>query len=104
MKVWPVVMEAIQLFLYPMKLRALRCFVGMIIFYTRFILKFLKKVVTLHGLKKYVRFVLEGENQVAFSLMNTAHVLQILDCEKEFMLVTGMSDWTVSSTALELQW
>lgn len=51
---------------------------------------------------------MEGENQVAFSLMNTAlckaHVLQILDCEKEFMLVTGMSDWTVSSTASELQW
>ena len=74
----------------------------MVGFYARFIPDYSRKAAVLHSLKKKaVPFVWRDEHQAAFEILKQAlceaPVLQIPDFDKEFVLVTDVSDLAVSA-------
>jgi hypothetical protein len=101
-RILPERVQAIQEFSVPKNLKAVRRFLGMAGFYSRFIARFSEIAEPLHALKrKNVKFVWEGPQQLAFSrlkeAMATPPVLQIPDFSREFVLVCDASDLAISA-------
>jgi hypothetical protein len=101
-KVLPERVEAIKHYPRPTTLRSLRRFLGMVGFYARFIPSYSDHAEVLHALKrKGTRFVWIEEHQAAFVALKQAlceaHVLQIPDFDREFVLSTDASAHTVSA-------
>ena len=94
--------EAIQRYPRPTNLRALRRFLEMVGFYTRFVPEYSRKAAALHALKrKDVLFVWYEEHQRAFDSLKKAlcevPVLQIPDFARDFVLVTDACDLAISA-------
>lgn len=69
-KIFPDRTAAIQRYLHPTNLRALRRVIGMVRFYARFIPGSFRKTAVLHGLKKKdVQFVWRSEHQAAIETL-----------------------------------
>ena len=101
-RVIPGRIEAIKQYPCPRNLHSVRLFLGMASFYAPFIPEFSLRAALLHGLKgQGIQFDWGEEQQALFESLKTAlcetPVLQVPDCEKDFVLVTDASDIAASA-------
>ena len=101
-KILPERVTALRQYPRPKNLRALRRFIGMVGFYARFIPGYANIATVLYKLKKKGGlFDWQERHQTAFESLKSAlceaPVLQILDFDQQFVLVTDASDLAVSA-------
>jgi hypothetical protein len=107
-KILPERVEAISQFPPPKNLKAVRRFLGMVVFSANFIKNFSQLAEPLHALKrKNAAFVWDEPQRRAFEQLkvtiSTPPVLQVPDFSKEFVLVCDSSDVAISAVLNQRQ-